>query len=67
MDATLAHLYEVNYPKKVSAAENELLTVSDTAQGFVKEVTAVMMAGHGDDLPVSKMTIDGTYPSGTKK
>lgn len=65
VDATLAHLYEVNYPKKVSAAENELLTVSDKAPGFVKEVTAVMMAGHGDDLPVSKMTVDGTYPSGT--
>jgi pyruvate-ferredoxin/flavodoxin oxidoreductase len=65
VDATLAHLYEVNYPKKVSAAENELLTVSDKAPDFVKEVTAVMMAGHGDDLPVSKMTVDGTYPSGT--
>jgi pyruvate-ferredoxin/flavodoxin oxidoreductase len=65
VDATLAHLYEVKYPKKVSAAENELLTVSDKAPDFVKEVTAVMMAGHGDNLPVSKMTVDGTYPSGT--
>jgi pyruvate-ferredoxin/flavodoxin oxidoreductase len=65
VDATLANLYEVDYPKKVSAAENELLTVSDKAPDFVKEVTAVMMAGHGDDLPVSKMTVDGTYPSGT--
>jgi len=65
VDATLANLYEVSYPKVVSAAENELLTVSDKAPDFVKEVTAMMMAGHGDDLPVSKMTVDGTYPSGT--
>jgi len=65
VDATLANLYEVNYPKQVSAATNELLTVSDKAPAFVKEVTAMMMAGHGDDIPVSKMTVDGTYPSGT--
>ena len=65
VDATLANLYEVDYPKKVSAANHDLLTVSDRAPDFVKEVTAVMMAGHGDDLPVSKMTVDGTYPSGT--
>ncbi|MBL7722445.1 MAG: 4Fe-4S dicluster domain-containing protein, partial [Chitinophagaceae bacterium] len=62
---TLEHLYEVNYPKKVSAKDINLLTVSDKAPGFVKEVTAMMMAGHGDDIPVSKMTVDGTYPSGT--
>jgi ferredoxin len=24
-----------------------------------------MMRGHGDDLPVSKMPVDGTYPSAT--
>jgi len=65
VDATLAHLYEVDYPKKVSAAEHDFLTVSDKAPDFVKEVTAVMMADHGDDLPVSKLPVDGTYPSGT--
>jgi pyruvate-ferredoxin/flavodoxin oxidoreductase len=42
-----------------------LLTVSDKAPDFVKQVTAMMMADHGDQLPVSKMPIDGTYPSGT--
>jgi len=65
VDATLANLFEVEYPKKVTSVENELLTVSDKAPDFVKEVTAMMMAGHGDELPVSKMTVDGTYPSGT--
>jgi pyruvate-ferredoxin/flavodoxin oxidoreductase len=63
--ATLANLYEVDYPQKVSAARHDLLTVSAKAPNFVKEVTAVMMAGHGDELAVSKMPIDGTYPSGT--
>jgi pyruvate-ferredoxin/flavodoxin oxidoreductase len=65
VDATLANLYEVEYPKTVSAAVHELLTVSKKAPEFVQEVTSVMMAGHGDELPVSKMPIDGTYPSGT--
>lgn len=65
VDATLAHLEEVSYPKKVSSAEVDFLTVSDKAPGFVKDVTAMMMAGHGDTIPVSKMTVDGTYPSGT--
>jgi pyruvate-ferredoxin/flavodoxin oxidoreductase len=65
VDATLANLYEVDYPKKVSAARHDLLTVPDKAPDFVKEVTAIMMAGHGDELSVSKMPVDGTYPSGT--
>jgi pyruvate-ferredoxin/flavodoxin oxidoreductase len=65
VDGTLANLYEVDYPKTVSAAVHELLIVSKKAPAFVQDVTAVMMAGHGDELPVSKMPIDGTYPSGT--
>ncbi len=65
VDATLEHLYEVDYPKKMSSAEHDFLTVSLKAPDFVKEVTAVMMAGHGDNLAVSKMPQDGTYPSGT--
>lgn len=65
VDATLEHLYEVNYPNKVSSPQVNLLTVAEKAPAFVKEVTAMMMAGHGDDIPVSKMTVDGTYPSGT--
>jgi hypothetical protein len=35
------------------------------APEFVRAVTAEMMAGRGDDLPVSALPVDGTYPSGT--
>ncbi len=65
VDATLANLFEVIYPKNATAKKSDLQIVSDKAPEFVKEVTAVMMAGHGDELPVSKMIIDGTFPSGT--
>lgn len=65
VDATLANMYEVDYPATASAADHDLLTVSDKAPDFVKNVTAVMMADHGNQLPVSMMPVDGTYPSGT--
>ncbi|MBZ5859333.1 pyruvate:ferredoxin (flavodoxin) oxidoreductase [Flavihumibacter profundi] len=67
VDATLAHLYEVDYSGEISKGEYELLVVSEKAPDFVKGVTAVMMADHGNELPVSKMPVDGTYPSGTTK
>ena len=41
--------------------------VPDTAPDFVRDVTAVLMAGGGDQLPVSAFPIDGTFPSGTTK
>lgn len=65
VDATLANMHEVHYPASATAAPHDLLTVSSQAPEFVKSVTAVMMADHGDQLPVSKMPVDGTYPSGT--
>jgi pyruvate-ferredoxin/flavodoxin oxidoreductase len=39
--------------------------VPDSAPDFVRNVTAVMMAGRGDELPVSALPVDGTFPSGT--
>ena len=36
-----------------------------TRPEFVRTVTAAMMAGRGDELPVSALPVDGTYPSGT--
>ena len=39
--------------------------VPESAPEFVRTVTAEMMAGRGDLLPVSALPVDGTYPSGT--
>lgn len=41
--------------------------VSPDAPEFVRDVTAVILAGRGDDLPVSALPVDGTFPSGTAK
>ncbi|MFZ5788006.1 MAG: pyruvate:ferredoxin (flavodoxin) oxidoreductase [Acidobacteriota bacterium] len=65
IDHTLAHLYEVKLPAKVSATRVMPPIVSDAAPDFVKRVTAVMMAGKGDLLPVSAFPIDGTWPTAT--
>ena len=67
MDYTVANLHEVKVPDKVTSAIDMLAVVPPQAPEFVQNVTAMMMAGRGDELPVSALPIDGTYPSGTTK
>ncbi len=67
VDASLAHLHEVAPQKAVTATRARPPIVSDKAPDFVKRVSAVMMAGKGDLLPVSAFPIDGTWPVGTTK
>ena len=67
VDATLENLYEVIIPATVSSVSAMLPVVPVNAPAFVQDVTAMMMSGHGDEIPVSKMSVDGTYPSGTTK
>jgi pyruvate-ferredoxin/flavodoxin oxidoreductase len=65
VDATLAGLHRIDVPGRVTSARELPAVVPAHAPEFVRTVTAVMMAGHGDDLPVSALPADGTYPSGT--
>jgi pyruvate-ferredoxin/flavodoxin oxidoreductase len=67
VDAALDHLHRVEVPTEVTSERPLLAVVPEDAPDFVREVTAEMMRGHGDDLPVSKMPIDGTYPSATAR
>lgn len=66
VDEALAHLYEVIIPATVSEEAEELKPpVPDFAPVFVREVLGKMMARRGDELPVSALPNDGTYPTGT--
>ena len=65
VDATLAHLYEVKVPEKVTSTIEMRRAVPVQAPEFVQDVTAAIVAGLGDELPVSKMPVDGTFPTGT--
>lgn len=65
VDESLNHMHEVELPLQVSNKTALPRTVPVEAPEFVQNVTARMMRGEGDDLPVSLMPIDGTYPSAT--
>ncbi len=65
VDATLENLFQVTVPEKVTSTIEFPPVVPVNAPEFVQNVTAKMIAGEGDDLPVSAMPIDGTYPTGT--
>ncbi len=67
VDAAVAALHEVPMPANGTGTPGHepAPLVPDGAPDFVRSVTATMMAGRGDELPVSALPEDGTYPSGT--
>jgi pyruvate-ferredoxin/flavodoxin oxidoreductase len=67
VDQTLEHLHQVEVPQTVTSTHEKPPVVSPDAPEFVKTVTAEIIAKRGDDLPVSKMPEDGTYPTATTK
>ena len=67
VDRTLANLYEVKLPPVPSSTRLPLPIVPPQAPAFVQQVTAMMIAGRGDELPVSAIPVDGTYPSSTSR
>ncbi len=67
VDSTLANLHEVKVPAKVSSARHRPPPVSSAAPDFVQRVTAVMLQGKGDLLPVSAFPVDGTWPTATTR
>ncbi len=67
VDKTLDNLHEVKVPAKATSKIEIPPVVPDQAPEFVKKVTATIIKGHGDELPVSAFPVDGTFPSGTTK
>ncbi|MDH4202313.1 MAG: pyruvate:ferredoxin (flavodoxin) oxidoreductase [Phycisphaerae bacterium] len=67
VDAALSKIYEVTVPAQATSTMHMHKMVPDDAPAFVQEVTAEIMAGRGDDLPVSKMPCDGKFPTATTK
>ncbi|EGV30779.1 pyruvate ferredoxin/flavodoxin oxidoreductase [Thiorhodococcus drewsii AZ1] len=67
IDATLAGLRQVEIPAEVSSTFDRPPVVPDDAPDFVRRVTATLLAGQGNQLPVSLMPADGTWPTGTTR
>ncbi len=67
IDASIDRLVHFDVPQEVSSARPVGVPVPDSAPDFVHRVTARLLAGEGDLLPVSALPVDGTFPSGTTK
>jgi len=65
VDEAIANMYEVKYPCNLSSEISMRRPVPVEAPDFVQKVTAMIIAGRGDELPVSAFPVDGTYPTGT--
>ena len=65
VDRALEGLAEVEVPDVVSATRRRPEPVAAGVPAFVRDVTAAIIAGRGDELPVSALPVDGTFPTGT--
>ena len=65
VDKTLENLFEVNYPATTEGNIELPPIVSDNAPQFVKNVLSKIISGKGDEIPVSMLPKDGTYPVST--
>ena len=67
IDRSLQELTEVQVPESVTCSDTPLIRVPDDSPDFVKRVTVPLLAGEGDQLPVSAFPVDGSYITGTSK
>ncbi len=67
VDQTLENLHEIEVPGRVTSEIEMPPAVSPAAPEFVREVLGEIIAGRGDDVPVSKLPVDGTFPTQTSQ
>lgn len=69
VDATLDNLCKVYVPEIIPNSKFQIPNpkLIDSAPAFIRDVLGKMIAREGDELPVSAMPVDGTYPTGTAK
>ncbi len=65
VDQTLENLHEVKVPAKATSKVARRPIVPNEAPEFVKNVLAPIIAFDGNDVPVSSMPVDGTFPTAT--
>jgi pyruvate-ferredoxin/flavodoxin oxidoreductase len=67
VDEALQNIFEVEVPATATSHLKMPPVVGSHAPKFVQEVTARLIAGFGDDVPVSMFPADGTFPTGTSQ
>ncbi len=77
VDASVAGMHKVNYPGSADSSvimreaatigKNSTIHLDPEIEAFIRNVTAPILSGNGDQLPVSAFNADGTFPSGTSE
>ena len=67
LERALSALREVEIPPHADSKLRRAVPIPESAQDFVQRVTARILAGQGDLLPVSALPPDGTFPLGTAR
>ena len=67
VDKTLENLSLIDYTGYAIGQKPSEPAISGNAPDFVQQVLARIIAGEGDELPVSAFPADGTYPSATTR
>ena len=65
VDTAIKYLHQIPVPAGATAEVESMTKIAAHAPQFVRQVTAEIIAGRGDQLPVSAFPLDGTYPVGT--
>ncbi len=67
VDQTLEHLFEIKVPQQANSSLQRKSPVAAEAPEFIRSVLAPIMIFNGDELPVSKLPVDGTFPTATAR
>lgn len=65
VDAAVAAIQEIKVPEKITESFTPPQLIKDDAPAFAQDIIKPSMYLKGNDIPVSKMTYDGSLPSGT--
>jgi pyruvate-ferredoxin/flavodoxin oxidoreductase len=67
VDMTVDNLFRVDYSAHEVGKKAIDSAINENAPDFIQNVLGKIIAGEGDELPVSAFPVDGTYPTGTTK
>ncbi|UJH66212.1 pyruvate:ferredoxin (flavodoxin) oxidoreductase [Allomuricauda sp. SCSIO 65647] len=67
VDKSLENLLKVDYPKEITNDRGFKPMMTGTTDPFVMDILGKILAGRGDELPVSAFPVDGTFPTGTSQ
>ena len=65
VDSAIENMVKIDVPDRVTSEIAMLKPVPDAAPKYVRDVLGKIIDRRGDDVKVSEMPVDGTFPTGT--